>query len=162
MSALACTAADFFDLPSEDPGAKLPEDKIYPLGRRIPILAYAPRPADMKNGFTVAGPSYAKDKDKWAKMFEGFPIIWTVIVRQNGTVCDKDFFTSKKNALDPAAIEADVKQSVTAALKKYPNIAFWYMVPEERRWWKKREFEFLRIVYRAIRKADPSGRPVWM
>ena len=95
-------------------------------------------------------------------MFEGFPIIWTVIVRQNGTVCDKDFFTSKKIALDPAAIEADVKQSVTAALKKYPNIAFWYMVPEERRWWKKREFEFLRIVYQAIRKADPSGRPVWM
>jgi len=162
MAALAAGASDFFNLPAVDPGAKLPEDKIYPLGRKIPILAYAPRPADMKNGFTVAGPSYAKDKDKWAKMFEGFPIIWTVIVRQNGTVCDKDFFTSKKDALDPAAIEADVKQSVTAALKKYPNIAFWYMVPEERRWWKKREFEFLRIVYRAIRKADPSGRPVWM
>ena len=164
MAALAAGASDFFSLPTEDPGAKLPEDKIYPLGRKIPILAYAPRPLEkMKtDGFTVAGPSYAKDKDKWAQMFEGFPIIWTVIVRQNGTVCDKDFFTSKKIALDPAAIEADVKQSVTAALKKYPNIAFWYMVPEERRWWKKREFEFLRIVYRAIRKADPSGRPVWM
>ncbi|MBQ9337503.1 MAG: hypothetical protein IJS14_09435, partial [Lentisphaeria bacterium] len=98
LSALACSAADFFDLPTEDSGAKLPEDKIYPLGRKIPILAYAPRPADMqKGGFTVAGPSYAKDKDKWAKLFEGYPIIWTVIVRQNGTICDKDFFTSKKN-----------------------------------------------------------------
>ncbi|MBQ9337846.1 MAG: hypothetical protein IJS14_11195 [Lentisphaeria bacterium] len=164
LSALACSAADFFDLPAEDPGAKLPADKIYPLGRKIPILVYAPRSLEKikADGFTVAGPTYAKDKDKWAKLFEGYPIIWTVIVRQNGVICDKDFFTSKKNALDPAAIEADVKQSVTAALKKYPNIAFWYMVPEERRWWKKREFEFLRIVYRAIRKADPSGRPVWM
>ncbi len=163
LSVPAVGASDFFSLPSVDPGAKLPEDRIYPLGRRLPILAYAPRsPESMKtDGFTVAGPTYAKDKQAWADRFAGCPIIWSVIARQNGTPCVKPFF-SKKTVLDRAAIEADVARTVAAALKKHPNIAFWYMVPEERRWWIKPEFEFLRIVYGAIRKADPSGRPVWM
>lgn len=162
MSALAAGASDFFRLPEKDPGAGLPENRIYPLGRTIPILVYAPQSAEnMKNGFTVAGPTYAKDKEKWAKQFTGLPVIYTVMARQNGVQCDKKFFAPGVK-LDPAAIEADVIRTVTAALKKYPNIAFWYMVPEERRWWNKNEFEFLRIVYRAIRKADPSGRPVWM
>ena len=66
----------FFTLPAKDSGAALPVDKVYPLGRVLPILGYAPRKLDQmkESGFTVAGPKYSKEGDAWIKEYPDYPV----------------------------------------------------------------------------------------
>ena len=43
-----------------------------------------------------------------------------------------------------------------------PQIAWWYLRPEEMRYWRAGEIEYLEVAADTIRKTDPRRRPVWM
>ncbi len=56
-----------------------------------------------------------------------------------------------------AEIEAQVK-----AVADNPYIKIWYLTPEELRYWRKAELEYLQLASETIRATDPLKRPVWM
>ena len=48
------------------------------------------------------------------------------------------------------------------AVKTNQHIVIWDLVPEELRYWRANELNFLQVVSDAIRAADPQSRPVMM
>ena len=168
LSLLGCAAlsgvcGDFFALPA-DKGKDLPADKVYPKGRIFPIMTYSGRnPAQYKkDGFTVIGPIYGKvDRDKVYSNTE-LPIIYSIRATQDGKVADKDFIRRSGIKMDYKKLAQSVREDVKEAIKKYPHIAYFYLTPEELRWWKKNEYDFIKVVTDAAHEADPEKRPVWM
>lgn len=163
LTILAWSEEGFFSLPAQDSGAGLPADKVYPLGRVLPILGYAPRKLEQmkESGFTVAGPKYSKEGDVWIKEYPDYPVVYSIAGASNGVACTKDVF-NKRTPLDFNSIREDVGAKVRKAIAQYPNIAFFYVSPEERRWWRSNEFEYVRCLFEAIHANDPAGRPVFM
>ena len=163
LTILAWSEDGFFTLPAKDSGAGLPADKVYPLGRVLPILGYAPRKLEQmkESGFTVAGPRYSKGDDAWIKEYPDYPVVYSIVGAVNGVPCTKEVF-NKRTPLDFNAIREDVAAKVRKAIAQYPYIAFFYVSPEERRWWRANEFEYVRCLFEAIHANDPAGRPVFM
>ena len=173
LSLLGCAAlsgvcGDFFALPA-DTGKELPADKVYPKGRIFPIMTYSARnPAQYKkDGFTVIGPVYGKvDRDQ-AYSKANMPIIFSINAEQDGVKADKKFFRPKHHGTEKIKINnkklaQSIREIVSKAIKKYPNIAYFYLTPEELRYWKKGEYDFIKIGTKAVHDADPEKRPVWM
>ncbi|VGO14077.1 hypothetical protein PDESU_02634 [Pontiella desulfatans] len=53
-------------------------------------------------------------------------------------------------------------KAVVSAVMHNPNISMWDLVPEELRYWRSNEMNFIEIVSEVIRQTDPYGRPVMM
>ena len=157
----AAASEDFFRLPKES-GQSFPKDQIYPRGRIIPIIPYSCGPQEKmkETGFTVIGPAYSNDTDAWASKYGTLPLVYTVHVKQGG----KPYNPKKTNSQEPdeAEIRSDVEKTIKQAAKRFPNIAFWYISPEELRYWMKKEYRYIQIVYKSIRENDPQKRPVFM
>ena len=173
LSLLGCAAlsgicGDFFALPA-DKGKDLPADKVYPKGRIFPIMTYSAKNPEQfkKDGFTVIGPVYGKvDRDQ-AYSKANMPIIYSLYAEQDGVKADKAFFRPKQHNTEKIKINnkklaQSIREIVSKAIKKYPNIAYFYLTPEELRWWKKNEYDFIKVVTDAAHAADPEKRPVWM
>ena len=66
-----------FYSPTPDPGAGLPADGVYPLGRKLAFMGYSGVPArDLTNGFTIAGPIYGQQLPYLERCFSnGWPAI---------------------------------------------------------------------------------------
>ena len=163
LSLLGCAAlsgvcGDFFALPA-DKGKDLPADKVYPKGRIFPIMTYSGRnPAQYKkDGFTVIGPIYGKvDRDKVYSNTE-LPIIYSIRATQDGRMADKDFIRRSGIKMNYKKLAQSVREDVKEAIKKYPHIAYFYLTPEELRWWKKNEYDFIKVVTDAAHEADPEN-----
>ena len=59
----------------------------------------------------------------------------------------------------------DVEHQIRGAISdptKNSVIAMWYILPEEMRYWKKRELELLQSMHNAVKKHDPLQRPTMM
>lgn len=139
--------------------------EIYPMGKIFPFMGYSGVPTrDVKNGFTVAGPDYGTPfyqaakirNDRYAKMrASGMPYPAFVGLKMH-------FHDAKKyKPLSPA----EIKRQITAQMKvllKDPSICWWYVAPEEIRFWYKNELEYLKTVTTTIRELDPHHRPIWM
>ena len=160
-AALLGNAADFFRT-DEDPGKDLPADKIYPQGRIFPYTGFQPRNVAMLKdaGFTMAGPGYGRKHiivlSNEAKKLN-FPFVYTIaaegITKEN---------LANHAKIDWEKIRKDVARQVKDAAASYPNIAWWYLQPEELRFWRPNEYRYLKEVYETIRNSDPLKRPVWM
>lgn len=162
-TALAGVCGDFFVLPA-DKGKNLPGDKVYPKGRIFPIMTYSARnPAQYKkDGFTVIGPVYGKvDRDQ-AYSKANMPIIFSINAVQDGVKADKGFFRRSGIKMNKKKLAQSIREIVKDAIKKYPNIAFFYLTPEELRHWKTNEYDFIKLGTQAAHEADPEKRPVWM
>jgi hypothetical protein len=155
----SCVAADggrFFD-PAPDAGASLPADRIYPQGRIFPFSGYSGKPEREKaNGFTMHGPVYGDKKLEALEANEkaGLPFPYTIGL-------DMKFHSDKPLALTEAEIKAAITQQV-AEVASRTNICWWYLAPEEIRYWRKNETAYLKAASDAIRAADPMKRPIWM
>ena len=160
---VTAAGADFFALP-KDKGKVLPEDKVYPKGRIFPIMTYSARNPEQfkKDGFTVIGPVYGKvDRDQ-AYSKANMPIIYSLYAKQDGATVNKDFLRRSGIKMNKKKVAQSIREIVSEAVKKYPNIAYFYLTPEELRHWKSNEYDFIKIVTQAAHEADPEKRPVWM
>ncbi len=162
-AALSGVCGDFFALPA-DKGKDLPADKVYPKGRIFPIMTYSARNPEQfkKDGFTVIGPVYGKvDRDQ-AYSKANMPIIYSLHAKQDGATVNKDFLRRSGIKMNKKKVAQSIREIVGEAVKKYPNIAYFYLTPEELRHWKRNEYAFIKIVTQAAHEADPEKRPVWM
>ena len=170
LSLLGCAAlsgvcGDFFALPA-DKGKDFPADKVYPKGRIFPIMTYSARNPEQfkKDGFTVIGPVYGKvDRDQAYSKTQGcMPIIYSLYAKQDGATVNKDFLRRSGIKMNKKKVAQSIREIVSEAVKKYPNIAYFYLTPEELRHWKSNEYDFIKIVTQTTHEADPEKRPVWM
>ena len=157
---LLCNASDFFRGPDKT-GADLPPDKIYPQGRIFPFSGFQPKNVRMlkEAGFTMAGPSYGTHTSRLAAEAAklDFPFIYPISAE--GITLKT---LSGKKEIDWEAVRNDIAAKVKQASDAYPNITWWYLQPEELRYWRKNEYRYLKEASETIRKTDPLRRPVWM
>ncbi|MBI5687941.1 MAG: hypothetical protein HZC54_22955 [Verrucomicrobia bacterium] len=155
-SQTAAAGGGFFD-PAPDPAASLPADRIYPQGRIFPFSGYSGKPDREKaNGFTMHGPVYGNKKFEALEANEkaGLPFPYTIGL-------DMKFHSDKPLVLT----EAEIKEAITkqvAEVAARTNICWWYLAPEEIRYWRKNEIAYMKAASEAIRAADPLKRPIWM
>jgi hypothetical protein len=157
------SASDDFFLSGPDHGAGLPSNKVYPAGRIFPYSGFSPQSvADTRQRkFTLAGPAYAKgirtlmQQSTEAKM----PVIYTLNIIYKGNVLKKKGELTVKD-IDWNAITDDITRQVKEASSD-KSIAWWYLTPEELRWWIPNEIKYLELACKAIKAADPDKRPVW-
>ena len=168
VSVAAATESDEFFRPALDSGADLPADSIYPPGRLFPFTLFSvggsvaseeERQAAMervkRDGFTMFGPQYElnhrliEDAKK-----HGVKALYTVGLPM-------EFLSEKPLDLTPEEIAQGIREQVRAAAAS-PEIGWWYLQPEELRYWRKKEMTYLDAATKAIREADPQKRPIWM
>lgn len=88
------------------------------------------------------------------------PVIHTLDVVYKGNVLKKEDLAATKE-IDWNAITDDITRQIKEAAAN-KSIAWWYLTPEELRWWIPNEIKYLELAYKAIKAADPDKRPVWM
>ena len=142
-----------------DTGKDLPEDKIYPQGRIFPYMGYSGKhEEDAANGFTAAGHHYGlmtQQKDKLAAAKEaGLPYLFGVGM-QGRFVHDPPLQFTEEQLKDT------VRQQVLEVVDD-PYVLWWYLLPEEMRFWRAEEMDYMRIATETIREHDPHGRPIIM
>lgn len=140
-------------------GWALSPDQLYPQGDLFPIGGYSGQPErDLANGFTWAGPVYRNHEEFLETCTKvGLPCVYPVGV-------SLDFHGKKGDAvtsIDPRAIREEIQRQVREVMENR-LIVVWYLTPEELRFWKPLEMEYLEVAYKAIRDTDPYKRPVWM
>lgn len=161
--AAVSTATEGFFASGVDRGAGLAPDKIYPNGRIFPYTGFSPKSVDAtkQRKFTLAGPSYGKGIETLIKQAAEakMPVIYSINANYNGSGLKKEDLAAKE--IDWNAITDDITRQVKAAAGD-KSIAWWYLSPEELRWWYSNEIKYLEVAYKAIKAADPDKRPVWM
>ena len=160
---MVSTAADGFFASGPDRGAALPADKVYPAGRIFPYTGFSPKSVEetKRRKFTLAGPAYGKGIEILMRQAAEvkMPVIFSLDINYKGKILKKEDLAEK--AIDWNAITDDITRQVkTAAADK--SIAWWYLTPEELRWWIPNEIKYLELAYKAIKAADPDKRPVWI
>ena len=171
----------FFAGPT-DKDVKLPADRVFPQGRKFPFSFYSTGGANgltkkseimppekrfadtekiVSGGATLIGPQYELNYEviDMAKKYKVQAVI-TVSGIYKGEKISKKFFRNIKK------IDVEVLKKETAPyireLAGNPEIAYWNVTPEERRFWKKNEMLYLKTMYEIIRENDPQKRPVFM
>jgi hypothetical protein len=166
----APTVRDFFR-PAPNRAADLPDDQLYPRGRQFLFSFFSlhygrDRMAYVEEavaaGCTVIGPDYGNYDDALAaaeqvgvKYF--FPIGW----HPQGGHKSLHFVDDSYPEFDPDV----VREAVAAKVASYADregIAGWYLIPEEMRWWRVNEMQFMQAAYEGAKQGDPKRRPVWM
>lgn len=136
------------------------EGRVYPQGKKFPFMGYSGVPErDARFGFSVAGPSYAKDQASSLSAAEkaGLSFPYKVGIQM-------DFHAKAPDK--PLALDADeIRRRITEQIAKVvdrKSICWWYLGPEEIRYWYRNEMAYLKAATEAIRAADPLQRPIWM
>ena len=147
------TSGAFFR-PVPDQSHSLDPDKVYPQGRLFPLGFYGLNLArDKPEGVTLLGP-YGRENNVAAAREHGLKCTYTISLPMR-------FHQEKPLRLTEDAIRDQVRKQVRAAAGN-PEIAWWYLEPEELRYWRKNEMAYLKVAAAAIRQTDPLRRPVWM
>jgi hypothetical protein len=177
-----------FFAPPVDRGADLPANKIYPQGRQLGFSLYSvgggihpitPEgehlPALIQDDETIAA-AFERVKGDHATMaggqYEinyrlpqdaqraGLHCIYTIGSNRDGTQW-RNFAHNRNVEFDPDTVRQRVREAVEA-VAHYESIAWWDLTPEELRWWRADEMQYMQIMYETIREADPLKRPIFM
>jgi len=144
---------DFFR-PAPDGSRDYDPDRLYPHGRIFPLGFYGLNLSrDMIEGLTLIGP-YGREKNVAAASEHGLHCTYSVSLPMG-------FHDAKPLDLTPDEIRRRIGEQVREVADR-PEIAWWYLAPEELRYWRKKEMTYLEVAADAIREADPLDRPVWM
>jgi len=170
VPAHAAPLLEQFFRPALPSGEDLPTDRIYPEGRLFPFSLYSvggggPNksgdllPGDQVQaalsrvraaGFTMIGPQYELNGR-----------VLTDAARHGLQAIYRVGLPKDQLNLPQAQIEKAIRDQVLAVVDD-PNLAWWYVTPEELRSWRQEEIGFLDIACRTIAQNDPLKRPVWM
>ena len=170
-------ARDTFFAHAAPVGKELPADRVYPRGRLFPISFFSvggdtqgeegweslpeeERQRAMRrvagDGFTLFGPQYElKGRVLEDAAAHGVEAIHTI---------SPGWKKDELKKMTPEEIETTIRELVQKALnhKHADRIAWWYLQPEELRYWRAHEIRYLEVAARVIRESDPQRRPVWM
>jgi hypothetical protein len=143
----------------------IPGLSIYPKGNVFPFLGYSGVPArDAKNGFSVTGPDYGTafhakplERERKLKAIRDAGLPYPAFIGIDMRFHDK---AGPRTLTEPQIREEITRQ--VRSLADDPLVCWWYVVPEEIRFWRKNEMDYLKTVTTTIRSLDPHGRPVWM
>ena len=166
LAGLAAIGLGALDFPDYDAGKGLPDDRPYPEGRIFPFAGF--QGASLKklkeDGFTVAGPGYGANIPRLRKQIKDLqiPAFFQISARQDGKGVSMKSFNDKNFTPDWKQIEASFVEQIREADREYPTVVYWYIMPEELRWGKKREMKYLELFHKAVQENDPKKRPVWM
>ncbi len=170
VAAAAPPVAEFFR-PAPDRAQTYAPDKVYPQGRIFPLTMFSvggtspgrlpeqERQAALKryaaDGFTMIGPQYELNEQiiSDAKA-HGLKAVYTVGLGYNFHGKEPPKFTADD-------VEKGIRRQVLEAAK-HPEIGWWYLQPEELRYWRRNEMTYLDVATQTIRQTDPLKRPVWM
>jgi len=145
-------AAAFFR-PAADGAQQLPPDKLYPQGRLFPFGFFGPNAErDKAAGCTYLGP-YQTERNVEQARECGLRCTYTIEI-------DMDFH-GKPLELTPDEIRERIRRQVEKG-RDHPEVAWWYLKPEELRFWRANEMTYLEVAARTIHENDPLKRPVWM
>jgi len=129
-------------------------DKLFPQGRIFPVGFYGLNlERDRPEGLTLIGP-YGREKNIDAAKKYGLQCTYTISLPMK-------FHEKEPLELTPEEIRRRIRAQVEA-VAGHAEIAWWYLAPEELRYWRKNEITYLEVAADAIRQADPQKRPVWM
>lgn len=142
-----------------------PGMSVYPNGEVFPFMGYSGKPArDAMHGFSVAGPDYGAqfsrapearaERLEWLRAV-GLPM--PAFIGVDMQFHDKEKYVERSEDQIRTEIERQVAEFVDD-----PLVCWWYLSPEEIRFWRKSEIDYLRIASETIRAADPKQRPIWM
>lgn len=175
----------FFDMGPTAAEIKLPADQVFPRGRVFPFAYYsigggseakrgellpeAEKRADQKEimeaGTTLIGPQYELNGEAVALAREyRRQTVYTIIPEVDGAKLVGSRAFDKYNAANPLPREK-IAASIAAQVKAVadnPEIAWWDITPEELRYWRPVEVEYLKLATDTIRANDPLQRPIMM
>ena len=150
----AQTTLDAFFRPAAEPQTDQDPDKVFPRGRIFPFGFFGLNMArDKIVGLTLIGP-YGREKNVAAAKRHGLQCTYKISLPM-------DFHGEKPLELTPDQIREQIGQQVEEAAGN-PEIAWWYLGPEELRYWRKNELTYLKVAAETIRQTDPLKRPIWM
>ncbi len=169
-----------FFKPGPEVPAGLSAERLYPKGRLFPFSFFSvgggsevkinellPEPEVQKEfahyktlGIPLFGPQYELNERSLADAEQhDLKVAYTVGIRMNFHDRTKEGGGPLK--LTPEEITEEVTRQVKAVAGN-PRVALWYLRPEELRPWRKAEMVYLEAASKAIRAADPEGRPIWI
>ncbi len=167
LSSFSLLGGDFF-ANAPDKGAGLSPDKLYPQGRILPYSGFSPHQNDLnflkESGFTALGPVYGKYEEflKTCKKMK-LPCMYGItVIMPDGKRLEKNTHLSNPKWKPDWKYITDYIKNIVRKHADDPDIAWWYIAPEEIRYWKKNELEYLKRACAAIHETDPMKRPVWM
>jgi hypothetical protein len=164
---IGCLAGDVplfaqaFFTPPAPPPTTLPADQVFPRGRVFPFIGFSGKAQWQKeNGYTVFGPFYGDEARQQEALTEakaaGLPFIFKVGLEMN--------FLAKEGKppvqMKPKDVQAAIAKQAAAAIAD-PAVCWWYVTPEELRFWIPAEMDYLEAAKKAL-TTDPLKRPVWM
>lgn len=154
---LANGERDAFFRPAPNSAQHLDATQVYPRGRLFPYGGFS-IPPDLldrakESGFTLMGPYYSaipQKREIEESRSHALPLIYRVGVSREDL---------EKEGVEWAV--AQVRGQVEEVCA-HREIAWWYLTPEELRYWRSNEIQYLEQAAKAIRETDPQRRPVWM
>ena len=156
----AANEKDFFQFVPDTSG-KLSADKLFPEGRIFCYSFYAVKDDDIlekikRDGFTAVGPYYGGDIEKTLDFAEkaGLPALHSIGLPM-------DFHAEEPLEISNEEIVKQIKEQVLKVVDS-DKVMWWYIQPEEIRFWCPKEMEYLQLAADTIRENDPMKRPVWM
>jgi hypothetical protein len=153
--------AFFTPPPPPPPPATLPADQIFPRGRVFPFIGFSGKAQWQKeNGYTVYGPVYGDEARQMEALAEakaaGLPFIFKLGLEMN--FLGKD--SKPPLQMKPKDVQTAIAKQVAAAISD-PAVCWWYLTPEELRYWIPAEMDYLEAARKAL-GTDPLKRPMWM
>lgn len=150
----ADTTSEAFFRPAPDPVRKYDRDEVFPQGRIFPAGFYGLNLGrDKPEGLTLIGP-YGREQNIEAAKKLGLKCTYTISLPMK-------FHSKEPLELTPREIRERIGEQVRA-VAGHSEIVWWYLAPEELRYWRQNEITYLEVAADAIRQADPLKRPVWM
>tara|TARA_R100000027_G_scaffold53229_3_gene42082 strand:+ start:8815 stop:10044 length:1230 start_codon:yes stop_codon:yes gene_type:complete len=158
-SLVASSASAFFFTEGPVAPVDLPSDKLYPQGRIFPFGGFSGNVVrDEANGFTTYGPVY-RQNDEFLDQVEDSDLLTIYSVGIDMNFHERN--GEPKRILSDDEIREEITRQVEAVVDD-ERVAWWYLVPEEIRFWYKDELNYLEVASEAIRDSDPYDRPIWM
>ena len=160
----AASSLGRFFRPASDRAAGMAPDGLYPQGQRLLFSLYSIRSGDWdKEGFTAIGPYYGAQSGggQFAPHAGVVDAARALDVRCLYRVGMEIPFLKEYKMPSDEEITTAITDQVRAAADR-PEIAVWYVTPEELRCWRPDEMRYLKVATEAIRAADPRCRPVML
>lgn len=171
---------DFFNYSEISTNGYL-KDEIYPRGQIFPFSYFSIGGGNMQkvggslpektiqaslrnaknSGATMIGPQYEmNDRILEDAELHDLKAIYTIF--PSGALTFKNNNKKIKFLLPDSHIVKDIIKKQVEAVMDNPYIAWWYIMPEELRYWRRDESKYLQLAVETIRSTDPQQRPIWM